>query len=61
MVYDMLGWQEKDMGSIARKMDNIERRLDLSRGGPTTQEIQKKVVRRLDEMIKELENQAGGT
>jgi tetrahydromethanopterin S-methyltransferase subunit G len=61
MVYDMLGWQEKDLGSIARKMDNIERRLDLSRGGPTTQEIQKKVVRRLDEMIKELENQAGGT
>ena len=61
MVYDMLGWQEKDMGSIARKMDNIERRLDLSRGGPTTQEIQKKVVRRLDEMIKELENQASGT
>jgi hypothetical protein len=42
-------------------MDNIERRLDLSRGGPTTQEIQKKVVRRLDEMIKELENQASGT
>jgi hypothetical protein len=60
MVYDMLGWQEKDLGSVARKMDNIERRLDLSRGGPTTQEIQKKVVRRLDEMIKELENQASG-
>ena len=60
MVYDMLGWQEKDLGSVARKMDNIERRLDLSRGGPTTQEIQKKVVRRLDEMIKELENQANG-
>src|SRR5262249_47964865 len=61
MVYDMLGWQEKDLGSIARKMDNIERRLDMARGGPQTQEIQRKVVRRLDEMIKELENQAGGT
>ena len=60
MVYDMIGWQEKDMGWISRKMDNIERRLDLSRGGPTTQKMQKQVVARLDEMIKELENQQKG-
>jgi hypothetical protein len=55
MVYDMLGWQDKDMGWIARKMDNIERRLELARGGPTTQKMQKQVVARLEEMIKELE------
>jgi hypothetical protein len=61
MVYDMLGWQDKDLGSIARKMDNIERRLELARGGPKTQKLQKEVVSRLDEMIKELENQAGGS
>jgi hypothetical protein len=60
MVYDMIGWQEKDMGAIARKMDNIERRLDLNRGGPKTKKIQKEVVARLDEMIKELENQGKG-
>jgi len=60
MVYDMLGWQDKDMGSIARKMDNIERRLDLNRGGAKTQKIQKQVVMRLDEMIKELENKGKG-
>jgi len=59
MFFDMQGWkdEDKDLGNIARLMDNIERRLDLSRGGPKTQEIQKKVVFRLDELIKDLENQ----
>jgi len=57
MHYDMLTWKEKDLGWIARKMDNIQRRLDLKRGGKNTQQMQKEVLIRLDEMIKELENQ----
>jgi len=57
MALDMHTWSEKDLDSIARKMRNVERRLDLSRGGPKTQKIQKEIVSRLDEMIKELENQ----
>jgi len=57
MHFDMLTWQEKDLGWIARKMDNIQRRLDLTRGGKKTQKMQKEVLVRLDEMIKELENQ----
>lgn len=59
MYFDMQGWkdEDKDLGNIARLMDNVERRLDLSRGGPKTQEIQKKVVFRLDELIKDIENQ----
>jgi hypothetical protein len=60
MVVDMANWQDKDLGSIARKMDNIERRLDLSRGGPKTQKLQKEVIARLDELIKERENQCKG-
>jgi hypothetical protein len=60
MVFDMMTWKDKDLGSIARKMDNIERRLDLSRGGPKTQKLQKEVVARLDELIKEMENQGNG-
>jgi hypothetical protein len=60
MVVDMANWQDKDLGSIARKMDNIERRLDLSRGGPKTQKLQKEVVARLDELIKEMEGQSKG-
>jgi hypothetical protein len=60
MVFDMATWKDKDLGTIARKMDNIERRLDLSRGGPKTQKIQKEVIARLDELIKEKENQSKG-
>jgi tetratricopeptide (TPR) repeat protein len=56
MHFDMLTWQEKDLGWIARKMGSIQRRLDLKRGGKQTQRQQKEVLVRLDEMIKELEN-----
>jgi hypothetical protein len=57
MAFDMLTWRDKDLGWISRKMDNIQRRLDLTRGGKQTQKMQKEVVARLDEIIKELENQ----
>lgn len=60
MALDMQSWREKDLGEIARKMDNIERRLELARGGPQTQKMQKEVIARLDELIKRLENQAKG-
>ena len=56
MLLDMQTWKDKDLSAIARKMENIERRLDLARGGPQTQKLQKEVVMRLDEIIKELEN-----
>jgi hypothetical protein len=39
MAFDMGSWQEKDLGEIARKMNNIQRRLELSRGGPHTQKL----------------------
>jgi hypothetical protein len=56
MLLDMQTWKDKDLSAIARKMENIERRLELARGGPETQRQQKEVVMRLDELIKELEN-----
>jgi hypothetical protein len=56
MLIDMHTWKEKDLGDIARKMDNIERRLDIARGGPETQRQQREVLNRLDEMIKKMEN-----
>lgn len=56
MLLDMQTWKDKDLSAIARKMENIERRLELARGGPQTQKLQKEVVMRLDEIIKELEN-----
>jgi len=57
MELDMHTWKDKDLASIARKMDNIERRLGHARGGPVTQKMEKEVVMRLDELIKEKENQ----
>ncbi|HEY8503252.1 MAG TPA: hypothetical protein VIL46_01630 [Gemmataceae bacterium] len=61
MFFDMQSWpeEEKDLTNITRLMDNSERRLALARGGKKTQAIQKKIVFRLDELIKEMENQAG--
>lgn len=62
MFFDMQNWSrdEKDLTNIGRLMDNSGRRLDLARGGPQTQDIQKKIVFRLDEVIKDLENQCKG-
>ncbi len=56
MYLDMQSWKddEKDLTNIAKLMDNSERRLDLARPGPKTQEIQKKIVFRLDELIKDV-------
>jgi hypothetical protein len=56
MVFDILQWKEKDIGKISRQMDVSGRRLELTRGGPGTQKLQREIVLRLDELIKELEN-----
>lgn len=57
MFFDMQSWaaDPKDLSNIEKLMDNSGRRLDLARGGEKTQDIQKKIVFRLDELIKELE------
>jgi len=62
MFFDIQNWSKdpKDLSNIGKLMDNSGRRLDLTRGGATTQDIQKKIVFRLDEKIKELENKAKG-
>ena len=59
MFFEMQNWSPdpKDLTNIERLMDNSGRRLELARGGEKTQDIQKKIVFRLDELIKELENQ----
>ncbi len=60
MQLDMVAWKTKDLDDIARKMKDVERRLDLARGGPVTQQKQKEILARLDEIIKKLENQCNG-
>ena len=60
MFFDLQNWSkdEKDLSNIGKLMDSSGRRLDLARGGQTTQDIQKRIVFRLDEKIKELEEKA---
>ncbi len=62
MFFEMQNWAKdpKDLSNIGRLMDNSGRRLDLARAGEKTQDIQKKIVFRLDEIIKEMENQSKG-
>jgi tetratricopeptide (TPR) repeat protein len=60
MHYDMAAWQDKDLDWISRKMGVIKDRLDLTRGGPKTRAMQREVLVKLDEMIKELENKCSG-
>ncbi len=60
MREELAAWDEDDLGRIARLMDNVERRLDLSRGGPETQRLQREVVARLDEIIRALEDGGDG-
>jgi hypothetical protein len=62
MFFDLQNWSkdEKDLANIGKLMDSSGRRLDLARGGQTTQDIQKRIIFRLDEKIKELEEKAKG-
>jgi hypothetical protein len=57
MFFEMQNWSPdpKDLSNITRLMDNSGRRLELARGGEKTQDIQRKIVFRLDELIKEME------
>lgn len=57
MRKDMETWRERDLGDIARRMQEIESRLHNYRGGPQTQERQKEVIALLDELIKNIEDQ----
>lgn len=57
LAYDLATWRDKDLAWISRKMEILQRRLEVARGGKKTQKIQKEVVARLDELIKDLENQ----
>ena len=55
---DLQGLDEKSLGHIARRMDDIRRRLDLGRAGPRVRAIEDGVIKSLDELIKKLEEQA---
>jgi archaellum component FlaC len=57
MKLEMANWKDNDLGDIARRMDEVEGRLDNAQGGPKTQDKQDEIVKRLAALIKELEDQ----
>ncbi len=57
MHLDMMTWRDKDLDWISRKMNIVRDRLEINRGGKKTQKIEREILVRLDEIIKEMENQ----
>jgi len=52
---DLKGLKEDTLDHIARRMEDIERRLDLGRAGPRVRKIEDGVIKSLDKMIKKIE------
>jgi hypothetical protein len=57
MLEDLKGLQDDTLDHIARRMEDIRRRLDLGRAGPKVRTEEDGVVESLDKMIKKLEDQ----
>lgn len=57
MQHDLQALKDKSLDTIARKMADVERRLDLGRGGPKVQKVEDEIIANLDELIKKLEEQ----
>jgi len=57
MKQEMQAWKDKDLGYVARRMEEVEGRLENARGGPKTQAKQKEIIELLDKEIEELEAQ----
>ncbi|OHB74938.1 MAG: hypothetical protein A2W31_13910 [Planctomycetes bacterium RBG_16_64_10] len=58
MQRDLLSVQEDSLDHIARRMDDIERRLHLGHATREVRQIEDQVVASLDRLIKQLEDQA---
>jgi hypothetical protein len=57
MQEDLKGLQDDTLDHIARRMDDIRRRLELGRAGPKVRKVEDGVIESLDKMIKKLEDE----
>lgn len=57
MQDEMAKWEDADLSDIARRMEEIEGRLENAKAGPSTRGKQKEVITLLDKMIEDLEKQ----
>lgn len=57
MQDDLKGLQDDTLDHIARRMEDIRRRLDLGRAGPKVRTVEDGVIESLDKIIKKMEDQ----
>ena len=57
MQADLNSLEEETLDHIARRMEDVKRRLDLGRGGPKVRKVEDGVVESLDKMIKKIEDE----
>ena len=57
---DLSGLKDDSLDHVARRMNDVRRRLDIGRAGKQVQVVEKGVVDSLDKMIKKLEEQQQG-
>jgi hypothetical protein len=58
MQSDLAPLKDDSLDHIARRMEDIRRRLDLGRSGTQVREVEDGVIKSLDKLIEELEQQA---
>jgi hypothetical protein len=56
MQSDLNSLEEETLDHIARRMEDVQRRLDLGRAGPKVRKVENGVVESLDKMIKKIED-----
>ena len=54
---DLAGLQDESLDHVARRMNDVRRRLDIGRAGKQVQVVEKGVIDSLDRIIKKLEEQ----
>jgi len=57
MREDLKSLEDDTLDHIARRMDDVHRRLELGRGGPKVRKVQDGVIESLDKLIKQIEDQ----
>ncbi len=57
MQADLSSLEEETLDQIARRMEDVQRRLDLGRAGPKVRKVEDGVVESLDKMIKKIEDE----
>lgn len=58
MLQDMMALEDSGLDHIARRMEDIRRRLDFGRAGEKVQEVERGVIESLDDIIEKLEEEA---